>query len=74
MISGAYPPSERSGERALMASTAPPLTILPARSPWRMRRTSVVGLMLMAPLALLIVLFLIVPLFRFVVLSVDNRP
>lgn len=38
-----------------------------------MRRTSVVGLMLMAPLALLIVLFLIVPLFRFVILSVDNR-
>jgi putative spermidine/putrescine transport system permease protein len=56
-----------------MATTASPLTILPARSTWRMRRTSVVGLMLMAPLALLIVLFLIVPLFRFVVLSVDNR-
>lgn len=56
-----------------MASTAPPLTILPTRPRWRMRRTSVVGLMLMAPLALLIVLFLIVPLFRFVVLSVDNR-
>ena len=29
--------------------------------------------MLMAPLALLIILFLIVPLFRFVILSVDNR-
>lgn len=55
-----------------MASTAIPSTHLRAPS-WRMRRTSVVGLTLMAPLALLIILFLVVPLFRFVSLSVDNR-
>lgn len=55
-----------------MVSTTNALTYLKTSS-WRMRRTSVVGFMLMAPLALLIVLFLIVPLVRFVVLSVDNR-
>lgn len=55
-----------------MTDTAIPSTSLRA-TPWRLQRTSVVGLLLMAPLALLIILFLIVPLFRFVLLSVDNR-
>lgn len=38
-----------------------------------MGRRSAIGLMLMAPLAVLIILFLVVPLVRFVILSVDNR-
>ena len=40
---------------------------------WRPTRASVIGLGLIAPLALLVLAFLVLPLFRFAYLSVDNR-
>lgn len=45
----------------------------PQASFWRLQKRSAIGLLLMAPLVVLILLFLIVPLFRFVIQSVDNR-
>jgi len=40
--------------------------------PWRPKRSSAIGLCLIAPLVLLVVLFLVLPLLRFGWLSVDN--
>jgi putative spermidine/putrescine transport system permease protein len=39
---------------------------------WRPKRSSAIGLCLIAPLVLLVVLFLVLPLLRFALLSVDN--
>lgn len=44
---------------------------MPAKS-WRSQRPAVFGLLLAAPLVLVVVLFLVLPLARFVMLSVDN--
>ncbi len=43
------------------------------RKLWRPQKASIVGLALVAPLATVIILVLLVPLFRFALFSVDNR-
>ncbi|WP_082583189.1 ABC transporter permease [Mesorhizobium sp. Root695] len=54
-----------------MAETS--LRLPPARTmPWRSKRSSAIGLCLIAPLVLLVMLFLVLPLLRFALLSVDN--